>query len=533
MSELAYGLAGTRRPADIPIGPQSVAELVAGFAGSDHLALIGLSDSYTYHELSAAVDAAAAALVEAGMQPGDRLAVCAPHDSEIVIAYLAAQRLGVVWVGINRNLAPGEKLHMIRDSGATLILATPEIAETLHSLPPQVTVLRLGSRGQQWHQLVSARHGDAPDWPVVDPFALAAIAYTSGTTGQPKGACHTQHSMMTFPAVGIHGLADSFWEPSQRRSATIAVTILNGMIFGPLAAFVGGGTYVCIERPDSGCVAETIERHKIQCIASVPTTIYDFIHKPELQSIDLSSLKAVAVGGAPVPDQLKEEFEERFGFGVVEDYGMAESPCAVARTVERQPVSGSVGHAYPHVEIAVLEGDRVLPTGAVGEICVRSRSTGPWAGVYTAMHGYWNRPDETANAIRDGWLHTGDLGGLDEVGNLRIVGRSKDVIIRGGANVYPIELQDLIRTDPRIEDVAVIGVPDDRLGEIPVAYVTLSEEVPDLPALRIDLEELCMAHLARFKVPTRWYVVQAMPRNAMLKVDKAALRRLSAAQSLG
>jgi acyl-CoA synthetase (AMP-forming)/AMP-acid ligase II len=532
MLDSNYGLAGDRRPADIPFGPQSVAELVSDFSTCDDLALVGLRESYTYRELSAAVDAAAAAMVELGLRPGDRVAVSAPHDSEIIVAYLAALRLGLVWVGINRNLAPAEKLFMLGDCGAKLVLATPEIAATLTELPAATTYVRLGSPDEEWSHLVSARDGEAPDWPPVDPFGLAAIAYTSGTTGRPKGACHSQHGMMTFPAAGFHALADSFWQPSLRRSATIAITILNGMIFGPLAALAGRATYVCVERPDALCVAETIERHRVECIATVPTTIYDFLHKPELQSIELASLKAVAVGGAPVSDQLKAEFEARFGFGVVEDYGMAESPCAVARTVEKEPVTGSMGRAYPHLEVNALDGDNILPKGIVGEVCVRPLASGPWANVYTGMFGYWNRPEETATAIRNGWLHTGDMGQVDEAGNLKIVGRVKDVILRGGANVYPAEIEDILRSDPRIEDAVVIAAPDARLGEIPAAYLTLSDPEADHSTLHEDLRKLCLANLAKYKMPQRWYIVPEMPRNAMLKVDKAALRQLSTARSL-
>jgi len=483
----------------------------------------------TYPALAAEADAAAVALQAEGVGRGDRVVMSLAGDVELIVGFLACQRIGAVWVGVNRELTAVEKTFVVEDVEATLVVA--DDAAALRGLHQGRSV---HLDGTQWAARVAAFAGVRPEVAPIDPVELGAIAYTSGTTGRPKGACHSQHSLMTFVAAGLHGLGreggDPYWRADARRSVGIPLTILNGMAFGPLAALAGGGTYVCILKPDSASVVDAIETYGIEVISTVATTIHDIIHQTSLANRRLSSLTAVAGGGAPVSRELKQAFRERFGIPLFEDYGMAESPCALVRSTAEDAVPGEVGRAYPHVEVVPLDvAGTPVPAGEIGELAARAVSSGPWAGVYTGMLGYWRRPVDTSNVLRDGWLHTGDLATVDNAGVIRIVGRQKDVILRGGANVYPPEVETVLASHPAVQATAVLGWPDERLGEIVVAHLELvpgeAERAREVVA---ELLERCVRELARYKIPERWLVVDAMPRNSMRKIDKIALRAAAA-----
>jgi len=259
--------------------------------------------------------------------------------------------------------------------------------------------------------------------------------------------------------------------------------------------------------------------------SSVPTTFHDLLTHPDVKHDDLATLTRPAVGGAPPPDELKQLFLERFGFEIQEGYGLTEAPTSVTHTDPSRPrIPGSAGQAHPHQVVRILDdAGAELPPGEVGEICVGPRSSGPWAHVYTPMLGYWQRPDATAEVLRGGVLHTGDLGCLDAEGNLYIKDRRSELILRGGANVYPAEVERALHADRRVAACAVLSVPDLRLGERVVAAVQL---VRGAQASAEELQAHCRSQLARYKVPDRIVFVTAFPRNAMNKIVKRDLRGL-------
>ena len=506
---------------------------------SDAPALVDSAETLSYAQLEAAVRAATAALQSLGLQQSDRIAVTGTNHNAMIVAFLAAQRLGLVWAGVNRVLATAEKCAQLVDSGAKLLLADPQTAELLeaerHRTPALERILTSSVGAEtQWPSLIAAHQGQEAACPPPDPLAPAAISYTSGTTGLPKGAVHTQHSLMTFVNAAAYSESGGIWEPGLRRSITIALTIINGMTYGPLAAFASGGCFVSMDRTDATGVAEWIARAGIQILCCTPPTIRDLLLKPELGSCDIGSLRYVMAGGAAGATEIRSLFKERIGSEIIDSYGLTEAPSGVAESrFNRLPPKGASGTSYPHVEIASLDGDAMpLPLGTVGEIGIRARQQGPWANVFTGMIGYWNQPEETAKALRNGWLCTGDLGYVDADENLFVVGRLKELIIRGGANIYPTEVERVLRTIDEVEDAVVIGMADERLGEIVCSFIKLSDPNSEMTGLADRLTAACRLELARYKVPEQWYIVDEIPRNAMNKPNRSRLLEMPRREAL-
>ncbi|MFZ4603367.1 MAG: class I adenylate-forming enzyme family protein [Caulobacterales bacterium] len=504
----------------------------------DAEALVGRYARYTFAELDRLIEGAAAALSDLGAQAGDRVAACAANHPDIVIAFFAAQRLGAIWVGINRALAAPEKTFQLSDSGARLLLADAATRAQIVASGPEIPELRHvidmepGAQGNAFLDLARAFQGKAYPRPMIDPHAPAAIAYTSGTTGRPKGAVHSQHNMVLVAATTHAGVRGAHWRPTLRRGVTLPLTILNLMILDAITPLSGGGACVCIDRADALGIAEWVRNEKIECFTGAPTTIHDLLTQPEITPDDLRSLVFAASGGANVSDALRALYRGRFGQPLLGGYGMTEAPTAVAGTpIADDLAPGACGRAFPHLEIAILDPTGAeLPAGETGEICIRAARTGPWAGVYRPMLGYWNRPEESREALRGGWLHTGDVGALNDAGDIFITDRMKEMIIRGGANVYPAEVERVLASDPRVRGVAVIGQADVRLGERVIAMIELTADVAPADQIEADLRALCADHLAKYKIPEVWTFVDALPRNAMNKVDKGALRARLKAQ---
>ena len=513
-------------------GAQSVAAILdpmlAAHPGRE--ALVGRSGRFTFAELDRAANRAAQALAALGVGPGERVAACLPNDDDLPIAFLATQRLGAIWVGVNRVLAAPEKAYLLRDSGARVLLAEPaalaEIEPRRDELPELLHAIAVapGASEDRWRAHCASAHDARPSLEV-DPFAPAAIAYTSGTTGHPKGAVHSQHNLLLPGAVAR---AQGRVPPGTRQGAVLPLTILNLVILEVLAAWLDGRTVVAIDRTDALGLAAWIRDERVGAFAAVPTIYHDLLTHPGVAAEDLASLVAPGVGGSDVPPALVRLYRERFGRGVGIGYGMTEAPTAVTWSDGSVPAApGLCGRPLPQVEIEVVGDDgAVLPAGAVGEITVRAARSGPFAGAYTPMLGYWRRPEATRAALRDGRYHTGDLGCFGEDGNLFIRGRRNDLILRGGANVYPAEVERVLGEHPAIACAAVLGVPDERLGERVVAAIQL-RDAGAAPS-EAELRDFCRDRLARYKVPDRIATVASFPRNAMGKIQKRELRALFA-----
>jgi acyl-CoA synthetase (AMP-forming)/AMP-acid ligase II len=302
----------------------------------------------------------------------------------------------------------------------------------------------------------------------------------------------------------------------------LPLTILNLMVLGPMVAFQDGSCCVCMNSLAPETIASWVRQEKIGHFAAVPTVLFDLLSSPRIGKEDLESLGKPDIGGAVCSAELQTLYRERFGRGVTVAYGMTEAPTIVTRTdPERIPQFGLCGKAVEQLEIIIInENDEILPTDQEGEICFRPAQAGRFAGVYTPMLGYWNKPQESKNILRNGLYHTGDIGFLNADNELTIRGRRNELIIRGGANVYPAEVERVMAEHPAVSSAAVLGISDDRLGQRVVAVVELEQDAETTVA---DIYDFCRQRLARYKVPETIKIVTTLPRNAMNKVIKPRL----------
>lgn len=482
--------------------PRSVARVLDRALAEDpgREALVTRTRRLTYAQLDGLADRAAHALRGLGVEPGDRVAACLPNDADVVVAFHGAMRAGAVWVGVNEVLAPPEQQHLIDDSGARLLLceaAVPELA--VRQVPLD-----------EWTAAVDG----APEEPVgveVDPFAPAGLAYTSGTTGRPKGAVHSQHNLLVPGAVLV---ASRGYGPDLRKGDCFPFTVLNMAVLTTLLASQAGGTSVVMDRIDAEGVAEWIRTERVTTWNGPPALLHSLAAMESVAPSDLSSLREVWTGGADCPEAIRAAFEAKFGLPVLATYGLSEAPTVVTiDPVDGRHVPGASGRPLPHLQVRIER--------ETGEVCV-SAATGD--DRYRLMLGYWNRPEATAEALAGGELHTGDIGFLDDEGYLHIRDRKHLVIIRGGANVYPAEVERVLLEAPGVAAGAVFGVADERLGERVMAVVEVTGGGPlDEEAVRAH----CLAGLARYKVPERFVVVPRLPRNAMGKIVRADLPGLA------
>ena len=357
----------------------------------------------------------------------------------------------------------------------------------------------------------------------VAPLAPAAISYTSGTTGFPKGAVHTHHNLLLPGKMNVLRMAAAEPVPNPVLGVPLPLTILNLMILGPIAAYQSGTPVVAMDRIDAVGMAEWIHRESVTTFAAVPAMVHDLLTHPEVTDEMLASIDAIGVGGADMPDAFRRLYQERFGRRVGTGYGLTEAPTSVTMEDVNEPaVPGTCGRALPHLRIHIVGDDGAeVPVGEVGEVCVGPATEGELADIYRPMLGYWNRPDETKAALEGGLLHTGDVGCLDEDGNLFIKDRKNDLIIRGGANVYPAEVERVLHDDDRVAACAVVGRADERLGERVVAFVELE---PGADADADSLIQHCRDNLAKYKVPDSITFVDAFDRTPMGKIRKTKLR---------
>jgi long-chain acyl-CoA synthetase len=475
--------------------PPSVARVLDGVLAADpgREALVTRSGRLTYADLDRLADRAARALRDLGVGTGDRVAASLPNDTDVVAAFHGAMRLGAVWVGVNRALAPPEKRYLLADCGAMLLLHDEE--------DPGDLGVRVVGTGE-WRAALDAA-GDGPVGVDVDPFAPAGIAYTSGTTGHPKGAVHSQHNLLTPGAVLVESRG---YGPDLRKGDCFPFTVLNMAVLTTLLVSQAGGCSIVMDRIDAAGVTEWIRRERVTTWNGPPALLHDLATREDIAASDLASLREVWTGGADCPEVIRERFAARFGVAVTATYGLSEAPTVVAiDPPDGGHVAGASGRPLPHLDVRILDG----------EVCV---GPAPGDGRYRTMLGYWGRPEASAEALAGGVLHTGDLGEVGEDGYLRIRDRKSLLILRGGANVYPAEVERVLLEAPGVAACAVLGVPDERLGERVVAVVEA-----DGPLDEEAVRQHCLAELARYKVPERFVAVGNLPRNAMGKVIRAEL----------
>jgi len=494
---------------------------------------------YTNIDIAREAAQLATGLQALGIKKGDRIIVMMLNCPEVLIAYQAIARAGALIIPVMPLLKAPEVRYIAENSTAKVVFTSPVLLPLLSSaladVPtvqhiistgnPEVQASRTlntgdaGSRSYAIHAYsdiviqgeAGAEHFlSSKDAVPVAEDDIAVILYTSGTTGRPKGVVLTHRSLISN-ALGGRGPE----RETRDEGHTLAVLPL-AHAYGILAAnvfFLRGQTIVAHPRFDTSAVLSAIERHHIVSFAGVPAMFVALLFTPDTDKYDTSSLQTCVSGSAPLPKAVLEGFEQKFGCRILEGYGLSEASAALtghSLEMERRP--GSVGKPLPNVEVLVVdENDQPVPVGEIGEVIAR----GP-----NVMTGYYNMPDETEAALKNGWLHTGDMGRFDEDGYLYIVERKKDLIIRGGFNIYPRDVEEVLSRHPAVGEVAVVGIPSERMGEEVKAFV-----VTRAPVDAETLLAYCREWLANYKTPSEIEFISVLPRNAVGKIDKKELRR--------
>ncbi len=479
--------------------------------------------TYTNRELFDAGRRLSNALTALGIEPGERVAMMLPNCPEVGISYGGILRMGGVVVPVLFLLATEELHHILADSEARAIITSPEFVakaiEAAIGCDPAPTVIVAGGAAEGTLSFEDLLAAASPDAPLVEREAddPALFMYTSGTTGRPKGVVLT-HGNMLHQAEAIHEISEL-----DRSALTLAVMPLAhaGGLVGWVAGTKNGARSVLMRWFDPDAFCRNVQEHGVIATGLVPTMAALLLNHPAIDQYDLSTLEHVAFGAAPAPIELIRTFEQRTGSTVRMVYGLTEAaPIVTADRISSPRKPGSCGFAIPGVTVAIMDPDgNQLKPGELGEICVR----GP-----NVMAGYHNLPEATAEAIRDGWLRTGDVGHLDEDGYLFIIDRVKDLIIRGGLNVYPHDVEEVLVSHPGVAEAAVVGIPDPIYGEEVEAFVVRrigTEATED------ELLAHCREHLAKYKSPRRVSFVPDLPRNQVGKVLKRVLREQAVARS--
>ncbi len=472
---------------------------------------------YTNTELLADGHRLGNALRELGVGPDDRVAVMLPNCLEVFQAYGGIGALGAVVVPVVFLLAVPEVRHIVADAKPKVLITSPEFhgnaAQAIEGLDdPPIVLVSGGEPPEGARSLEALRDAASPDLDVVDreDDDLAVIMYTGGTTGRPKGVMIT-NANLHWNATTLAETLDL--KPGDVGLLALPMAHLFGMI-SVVTAQVMGVKGVLLKWFTAEGVLEAVRDHKVNYIPMVPTMMTYLLSVENVEDYDLSSLTKVFASAAPVPLELAEGFGKRFGCEVVEAYGQTEA--APALTVERPGApkkAGSAGPALPGVELRLEDDDHnEVETGQLGEIVATS------PGI---MKGYYNLPDATEDTLRHGWLHTGDMGHVDEDGYLFVTERKKDLIIRGGFNVYPRDIEELLYEHPAVAEAAVVGRPDATMGEEVVAFVVKKAggEVAEE-----ELLAFCRERLAKYKTPKEVIFTDALPKSPIGKILKKDLR---------
>ena len=467
----------------------------------------------SYDDLDRLSGEVAAGLRRRGVVAGDVVALVLPSIPEYVVAYLAAAKVGAITAGVNARLSPPERAGVLDVAAPRLVLATAELAPPGPAGPAgDVVEVRPAARADDVLATLRTRGETAPVVPD-DPERPVAIIFTSGTTGAPRGAwfCNRQLAAVTAIDVGDR------WGPGGGRA--LAGTSLAHL--GPMTKLAGnlrqGGTAFLTHRWRADEALRLTAEHHMTGIGGIPTQVALMLRVPDFERYDLSAVRAIVIGGGPATPALVREARTRFGVPLAVRYSCTEAAIGVgtALTDPDEDAEVSVGRPLAGVTLSVLDDDdRPVPRGEVGAVCLRSPAV---------MSGYWRDPEATAAALtRDGAVRTGDLGWVDERGRLRLTGRSKEMYVRGGYNVYPMEVEAVLAEHPGVAAVAVVPRPDAVMGEVGVAVVVAHAGGPR-PVLE-ELRAFASGRLAAHKLPEAMRVVDALPLTAMEKVDRRALQ---------
>ena len=499
-------------------------------------AVIFQGHSIKYGELSGWVRDLASGLHQIGIKKGQRVAIMLPNCPQYIVAYYAILKLGGVVVNVNPMYVERELEFQLNDAGAQMIVALRDLLTRLETVKGEISLKAIiltdldehvrATRGKspaqglkpgifEYADLLKKGKAQAPPVVTVDPDEVALLQYTGGTTGFSKGAMLTHYNLVSDVVQCVSWNVDAE-RGKERMLAVLPFFHVYGMTVTMNEAIYLAATIILLPRFQIDDCLEAINKYQPTRFPGVPAMYIGIINHPRVKEYNISSIKVCSSGSAPLPVEALRKFEELTGGKISEGYGLTEtSPVTHANPFSGKRKVGSIGLPRPDTDSKIVDletGEKDLPPGEEGELCIR----GP-----QVMKGYWNRPEETARSLRNGWLYTGDIAKMDEEGYFYIVDRMKDMIICGGFNVYPREVEEALYLHPKILEAAVLGMPDPYRGETVKAFVVLK---PGEKAAAEEIIEFCRQNLARFKVPTQVEFRQELPKSHVGKVLKKVLR---------
>ncbi len=501
----------------MPSSPSSILALLADQVQRrpDAPCLTWQGRTWTYAELQTAALSVAAGLRAWGLKPGERVALALDNGPEFVLTYLGVGWAGGVAVPVNTQYRAGELRHILSDAGAAFVVCSGQAVEEIAALRPDLPDLR------GW-AVVGAEHPDARPWASLlappaeltlpDPASLALLVYTSGTTGRPKGVMLSHANL----AANIQAVSEAWgWTAGDRLLLMLPLFHVHGLGVGLHGTLTNGASVDLRARFDALDALTTLAAGEASLFFGVPTMYSRLLAQAEARpDLRPRGVRLFVSGSAPLSPDVFQAFEGVFGQTILERYGMTETGMLTSNPLHGRRRAGTVGQPFPGQAVLVGAPGQPAPAGQVGAVWVR----GP-----NVFSGYWQNPAATRAAFEGEWFNTGDLGFLDEAGVLTLVGRARELIITGGFNVYPREVEETLLTHPGVAEAAVIGLPDPDLGERVVAVVVARPEGPTPTA--DELMEFCRAHLAPYKKPRQIQFAASLPRNAMGKIRKDVLQR--------
>ncbi|WP_067816436.1 AMP-binding protein [Actinomadura kijaniata] len=530
MTELSYASGTSAKPLLGDTIGANFDRTAAAFADREALVERATGRRWTYDQLGAEVDTVALGLLDLGVGKGDRVGIWAPNCAEWVFVQYATAKIGAILVNINPAYRVHELEFVLNQAGIRTLVAAPafktsDYAAMIEQVRPRCAALEdvvlLGR--ESWDALLAAGRAGDPGRLAGIGATLTAddpinIQYTSGTTGFPKGATLSHHNILNNGFFVGEGCG---YDQEDRICVPVPFYHCFGMVMGNLAA-TSHGACVVIPAPafDPRATLEAVAAERCTSLYGVPTMFIAELNDPSFAEHDLSSLRTGIMAGSPCPVEVMKQVIERMGMAEVTIcYGMTETSPVSTQTRADDSLDrrvSTVGTVHPHLEVKIVDPETgvTVPRGTPGEFCTRG---------YSVMLGYWEQPDKTAEVIDAArWMHTGDLAVMDADGYVNITGRIKDMVIRGGENIYPREIEEFLYTHPDIVDAQVIGVPDAKYGEELMAWVRLREGAEPLTAE--GLREFCAGRLAHYKIPRYVHVVDEFPMTVTGKIRKVQMR---------
>ncbi len=526
-------------------------EIVEQFPNKEALIVHHQNIRWTYRRLQEEVDKCAKALLACGLEKGDRAGIWSPNRSEWTVMQFATAKVGVILVNINPSYRVHELEYALNQSGCKMLVTadifkTSDYESMILDLAPELMSASFGALNSaklpelkmvvsladqpkkgllSWKNLI-AKASESTNEALAERQATLAfddainIQYTSGTTGYPKGATLSHHNILNN---GYFVARTMNFTDQDRLIIPVPLYHCFGMVMGNLGCMTHGATMIyASEGFEPQAVLEAAEREKATAIYGVPTMFIAELEHPDFEKFDLSSLRTGIMAGSPCPIEVMKKVQSLMNMSEVQvAYGMTETSPVSTQTKVGAPLEkqvSTVGEIHPHLEVKIIDEQtgQVVPIGQPGELCTRG---------YSVMLGYWNDDERTRESIDAArWMHTGDLATMDEEGYINIVGRIKDMIIRGGENIYPREIEEFLYTHPKISDVQVIGIPDAKYGEIVMAWVKLKEGEQSSTE---ELQAFCNGKIAHYKVPAHFKFTQDFPMTVTGKIRKVEMRHIS------